>query len=78
MDRGSVCSDEEFSGNVVEEDKSEWLDCIATEGGGKEEDVTGVMRGKTEPSSKGGEEVEVVLQVRGEEEWLSKGVEGGV
>ena len=78
MDRGSVCSDEEFSGNVVEEDKGEWLDRKATEGGGKEEEVTGVKRGKMEPPSKGGEEVEVVLEVRGEEEWLGKGVEGGV
>ena len=51
------CNDEEFSGNVVEEDWSEWFESMTTKGGGKEEDVTRILGGKTELSSEDREEV---------------------
>ena len=50
MVRGCVCSDEEFSGDVLEENKSEWFEGVASKGGREKEDVTRVMRGEMKSS----------------------------
>lgn len=78
MVRGCVCSDEEFSGDVLEENKSEWFEGVAPKGGREKEDMTRVMICKMKSACKGGEGLKVILQVRCEEEGLSEGVEGGV
>ena len=57
MGRGSVCNDEEFSGDVLEENKGEGFDSMTTKGGGKEKEVTRVMRSKIEALCQGRKEV---------------------
>ena len=65
--RRSVGKDEEFTGNVLEEDKSEWFNSMATKGGGEEEKMTRIVGGKVEFTGKIREKIDVILQVRSEE-----------
>ena len=65
--RRSVGKDEEFTGNVLEEDKSEWFNGMATKGGGEEKKMPRIMGGKVEFACKSREKVDVILQVISEE-----------
>lgn len=78
MGRRGIGKDEEFTGNVLEEDKGERFNGMATKGGGEEEEMTRIMGGKVEFTGKSWEEMDVIVKIRGEEERLSKGIEGRV
>ena len=68
MGRGSVGNDEEFPGDVLEENEGEGFDSITPKAGGKEKEMSRVMQSKMELLGEGGREVEVILQVGGEQE----------
>ena len=76
MSGWGVGDDEEFLGNVLEEDKSKGFDSIATKGGREEKEMPRIVRSKAETSSQLRKEVNVILMVCGEEERLSKRVKG--
>ena len=47
MSRRGIGKDEKFTGNVLEKDKGKRLDGKATKHGREEQEMPGVMRGKT-------------------------------
>ncbi len=67
MGRRGIGKDEEFTGNVLEEDKGERFNGMATKGGGEEEEMTRIVGGKVEFTCKIWEKIDVILQVRSEE-----------
>lgn len=76
MGRRSVGDNEEFSCNIVEEDKSEGFDSMTPKSGREEEEVTRVVRCKIEVASEGGKEMKIIVEVGGKEKRLGKGVKG--